>query len=178
MLRKIALICTFAMLFVTVLAVSAGTSSTPSQQPIPSITPLFSSGQPQNMVPFGASGSTSSGMSSQAQVAATLPPGQVTVGPQVQQVVVTAVPGTIPTVAPAIVITDSTVQQSDTFLTNFFNNVVVPVINFLLTIINGTIVTMWNFAGMQGGFLGQSLCCIAPALAGGYWFIFRRLRRR
>ncbi len=176
MLRKIILICAFAALFVTALAVNAGIPSAPSRQPIPSITPLFSNGQPQNMVPFGASGSSS--FNAQAQGAATLPPGQVTVGPQVQQVIVTAVPGTIPTVAPAIVINDSTVQQSDTFLTNFFNNVLVPVINFLLTIINGTIVTVWNFAGTQGGFLGQALCCIAPALAGGYWFIFRRLRRR
>ena len=176
MLRKIALICAFAMLFVTALAVSAGIPSAPSQQPMPSITPLFSNGQPQNVVPFG--GSSGGGFSAQVQAAATLPPGQVTVGAQAQQVVVTSVPGTIPTVAPAIVITDSTVQQSDTFLTNLFNNVLVPVINFLLSIINGTIVTIWNFVGAQGGFLGQSLCCIAPALAGGYWFIFRRLRRR
>ncbi|MBE2182236.1 MAG: hypothetical protein IAE89_02310 [Anaerolineae bacterium] len=176
MLRKMILICAFAALFITALAVSAGIPSAPSQQPMPSITPLFSNGQPQNIVPFGGSGG--GGFSAQGQSAATLLPGQVTIGPQAQQVVVTAVPGAISTVAPAIVITDSTAQQSDTFLTNLFNNVIVPVINFVLTLLNGTIVTVWNFAGAQGGFLGQALCCIAPAIFIIYWFIFRRFRRR
>jgi hypothetical protein len=190
-------------------AVSAldGPVSPRAQEMMPSITPLFAGGRPAVVQPYGATGGGTNGSSafvaqptlvqggassfSSQQVAAT--PGTsfssqqgfatlpvvVTLPPGV--VMPTTRPGGIPTIAPGIQISQEGAAQADNALNNIFLTVIAPIVTFILTLANGTIVTAWNFAGDQGGFLAQVGCCIGPAVFGIWYLIFRRggfLRRR
>ncbi|MBW4437507.1 MAG: hypothetical protein KME04_10255 [Pleurocapsa minor GSE-CHR-MK-17-07R] len=192
-----------ALMSVALAAVSALDERQPAraQQPLPSITPLFADGRPAVVRPYGSSsggneasafvaqptliqGSASSfssqpaaatpapgsGLSSQQgfatlSVVVTLPPGVV---------MPTTRPGGIPTLAPGIQISQEGAVQSDNALNNIFLTVIAPIITFALTLANGTIVTAWNFAGAQGGFVAQLGCCIGPAVFGIWYLIFRR----
>lgn len=204
MMRRTAFLAVFmlALMTVALAAVSALDVQQPAraQQPLPSITPLFADGRPAVVRPYGSSsgggnqasafvaqptlvqGSASSfnsqpaaatpgsGFSSQQSfatlsVVVTLPPGVV---------MPTTQPGGIPTLAPGIQISQEGAVQSDNALSNIFLTVIAPIITFALTLANGTIVTAWNFAGTQGGFVAQLGCCIGPAVFGIWYLIFRR----
>lgn len=167
----------FVLLLITALAANAGPDMRPALQPMPSITPLFFNGRPPNVVPYGASGSSvSAGQAGQtgtgAQAQSITGQAQAAATPASAQP--TRQPGALPTLAPSISISDTGQQAAGNALSSIFNSLVVPVINFILTLANGTIVTVWNFAGSQGGLLGQSVCCIVPFLGSVWWLFFRR----
>lgn len=166
------------LLLAAALVANAGTAERPALQPLPSITPLFYNGRPPSVIPYGASGSSVSagqaGTGTGAQA-------QAVTGQQQQPAAATPAgaqptrqPGALPTLAPSIAISDSSQQAAGNALNSIFNSLVVPVINFILTLVNGTLVTVWNFAGSQGGLLGQSVCCIVPFLGAVWWLFFRR----
>jgi|GEM_PF-5226702 hypothetical protein len=165
--------------------------------PLPSITPLFYGGAPAAVQVFGASSGSgaqqpftqptlAAGQASSfsAQVVATAPPGGASFSNQAQatpppvqfntQPLAATSPAGIPTLAPSIIISSEGQEASEGVLAGVFNNIIVPVVNFILTLINGTVTVAWNFAGDQGGLLAQGLCCIAPVILGGWYFIFRR----
>jgi hypothetical protein len=153
----------------------------------PSITPLFQGGPPAQIIPFGYQ---------QAQpgvpgaITATPLPGQfnsfaapgATAATSAQPlsqslptavIVATQIPGSIATLSITTVTTASTASDGG-FLSTIFNQVLVPVINFVLNFVNNTVVSLWNTVGNQGGLVAQVLCCIGPGVLFAYWFLFRR----
>jgi hypothetical protein len=181
------ILCLFSLVALVVAGAAFAQDAQPAPQRIaqqPSITPLFQGGPPAQIVPFGYQ---------QAQVGvpgaitATPIPGQFNTGvtvvpanPQVQSqslptavIVATQVPGSVATLSITTVTTAST-SANEGLLSTIFNQVVVPIINFVLNFVNNTVVSLWNTVGAQGGIVAQVLCCIGPGVLFAYWFLFRR----
>ncbi len=61
----------------------------------------------------------------------------------------------------------------------FVNNILIPIWNFLYTLVVDGLVSLWVFAGARGGWFAQIFCCIAPGVVAVIVVLARiRLRRR
>jgi hypothetical protein len=72
-------------------------------------------------------------------------------------------------------------QRSEDIITALLNRLIIPVFNFLFTLVVSTTVSLWEAAGFRGGFTAQVLCCLVPGFIGMLWFLrylFRRTGRR
>lgn len=153
---------------------------------IPSLTPL---GPAQNSAAYGSVQVNAQGLLMTTQNAASgspllfsaqavdpgTPPANVT--PAATAVIViaaTPIPATTGGTIAVPPIGDST----GGFVVNAINTLCIPAINFLLTITVGLVQAIWNAVGIQTNAVGQVLLCVLLPLALGWYFLFRRRRRR
>ncbi len=86
-----------------------------------------------------------------------------------------------PTSDPAVLATPIPVQvvveqpASNNVIQAFVNNVVVPILNFLLSFVTDAVASLWALAGVRGGAFAQVLCCIFPGII-VILLLFARLR--
>jgi len=100
----------------------------------------------------------------------------------------TPIPGVVQAVTPAepgptvvVVPNPEFEQRSEDIVTALLNRLIIPVFNFLFTLVVSTTVSLWEAAGFRGGFTAQVICCLVPGFIGMLWFlryIFRRTGRR
>jgi hypothetical protein len=70
-------------------------------------------------------------------------------------------------------------EQTENIVEALINRVLIPAWNFLYTFITGSIISLWDFAGMRGGMMAQTLFCLIPGIVvtlGVLWRVFRRRR--
>lgn len=70
-------------------------------------------------------------------------------------------------------------EQTENIVEALINRVLIPVWNFLYTFLTGSIVSLWDFAGLRGGLTAQLIFCLIPGIVvtmGVLWRVFRRAR--
>jgi hypothetical protein len=70
-------------------------------------------------------------------------------------------------------------EQTENIVEALINRILIPVWNFLYTFITGSIVSLWDFAGLRGGLMAQMIFCLIPGMFvtfGVLWRLFRRGR--
>ncbi len=151
----------------------------------PSLTPL---GPPQNSAAYGAVQVNAQGVMAATPVAGGSSPllfSAQAADPNVQPnttpgaVVITVVTPTPIVVAPGgTVAVPPIATDTGGFVVNAINTLCIPVINFLLSITVGLVVALWNAVGTQTNAVGQVGLCIGAPVLIGWFFLFRRRRRR
>jgi hypothetical protein len=70
-------------------------------------------------------------------------------------------------------------EQTENIVEALINRVLIPAWNFIYTFITGSIIALWDFAGLRGGLSAQIIFCLIPAIVvtmGVLWRVFRRAR--
>ena len=70
-------------------------------------------------------------------------------------------------------------QQTENIVEALINRVLIPAWNFIYTFLTGSIVSLWDFAGLRGGLTAQLIFCLIPGIVvttGVLWRVFRRAR--
>ncbi len=84
----------------------------------------------------------------------------------------------IPTVNPDLP-TPRPADQTENIVEALINRVIIPLWNFVYTLLTGTVVALWDFAGVRGGLMAQFIFCMIPGIIvvmGVLWRVFRRAR--
>jgi hypothetical protein len=164
--------------------VSAAPTSPLMPTVIPSVTPL---GAPGGASVYGSVQSNQVGQtvdagatvvgaplffSAQSSVDVVVQPGMTTM-----PLVATVTPAPTLVTVPEGVITIPPVQD-DGPVFEIINSLCIPLLNFVLNATLGIVVWAWQTVGGQGGLLAQTLLCILPPIALGWYFLFFRRRRR
>jgi hypothetical protein len=91
--------------------------------------------------------------------------------PVATSVILTPIPTTIPG--------GETAERTENVVEALINRLLIPIWNFVYTFVTGAITSLWEFAGLRGGFMAQTIFCLIPGLVvilGVMWRIFRRAR--
>lgn len=86
-------------------------------------------------------------------------------------VILTAIPTSVPG--------GEAVERTENIVEALINRVLIPTWNFIYTFVTGAITALWEFAGLRGGFMAQTVFCLIPGMIlifGVMWRIFRRAR--
>jgi hypothetical protein len=70
-------------------------------------------------------------------------------------------------------------ERTENVVEALINRLLIPLWNFVYTFVTGAITSLWEFAGLRGGFMAQTVFCLIPAIIvilGVMWRIFRRAR--
>jgi hypothetical protein len=70
-------------------------------------------------------------------------------------------------------------EQTENIVEALINRVLIPAWNFVFTFITGSITSLWDFAGLRGGNMAQTIFCLIPGIVvtlGVLWRVFRRGR--
>lgn len=122
-----------------------------AQSAIPSITPLALNGTTAQTVYITATPIPGAAVQT---VYVTATPFGLSSGSGISIVVT---PGTVnPTLAPP--------PTSTSVIDSIINNLLIPVWNFLYTLVLSGAASLWNIAGERGGVFAQALCCLIPGV--------------
>lgn len=87
-------------------------------------------------------------------------------------ITVTPSPQPIPTLPPLNL--PSGDDENDSLAAQFIRGIILPIWNFILDLTVGTMVSLWNLTGDEGGLLAQAVCCLLPGTL-FFAFIFQRI---
>jgi len=69
-------------------------------------------------------------------------------------------------------------QQTENIVEALINRLLIPVWNFLYTFITGSIISLWDFAGLRGGMMAQFIFCLIPGIVVTIGILYRVFRWR
>lgn len=69
-------------------------------------------------------------------------------------------------------------QQTENIVEALINRLLIPVWNFLYTFITGSIISLWDFAGLRGGMMAQFIFCLIPGIVVTIGVLYRVFRWR
>ena len=68
-------------------------------------------------------------------------------------------------------------EQTENIVEALINRVLIPAWNFLYTFITGSIISLWDFAGLRGGMMAQMIFCLIPGIIVTFAVLYRVFRR-
>lgn len=68
-------------------------------------------------------------------------------------------------------------EQTENIVEALINRVLIPAWNFLYTFITGSIISLWDFAGLRGGMMAQMIFCLIPGIIVAFAVLYRVFRR-